>query len=100
MGTHRGGIFRQFLIVGLVLGVLGAVLGVIVGIALTYSLNALEIMMPPPPGSSKGYPLRIAYVPEIWAGSVGAVALIALFATLVPAMQAARKSIVDALRYV
>ncbi|CAI8936824.1 ABC transporter permease [Methylocaldum szegediense] len=100
MGTHRGGIVRQFLIEGLMLGVLGAVLGVLVGIALTYSLNALEIMMPPPPGSSKGYPLRIAYVPEIWAGSVGAVALIALFATLVPAMQAARKSIVDALRYV
>jgi putative ABC transport system permease protein len=100
MGTRRGGIVQQFLVEGLLLAVLSSLIGVAVAVAATYAINALEIMMPPPPGSSKGYPLRIEYVPAVWAESVAAVALMAFFATLFPAVQAAKKSIVDALRHV
>jgi putative ABC transport system permease protein len=57
-------------------------------------------MMPAPPGSSKGFPLRIEQVPAVWALSVGGVMLIAFFATLFPAMAASRKSVVEALRHV
>jgi putative ABC transport system permease protein len=100
MGTRRGGIVSQFLVEGLMLALLGALAGVAAGIAVTWLVNNLHIMMPPPPGSSKGYPLRLMYVPSIWLVSVSAVGLIAFFATLVPAVQASRKPIVDALRHV
>lgn len=100
MGTRRGGIVSQFLVEGLMLALLGALLGVVAGIAVTWIVNSLQIMMPAPPGSSKGYPLRLLYVPMIWLTSVSAVGLIAFVATLVPAVQASRKAIVDALRHV
>jgi putative ABC transport system permease protein len=100
MGTRRSGIVSQFLVEGLLLALLGALLGVAASIAVTWVVNHLHIMMSPPPGSSKGYPLRLMYVPFIWLVSVSAVGLIAFFATLIPAMQASKKSIVDALRHV
>lgn len=100
MGMRRGGIIRQFLAEGLMLAMLGALLGVVSGIAITWLINSLEIMMPPPPGSSKGYPLHLQYVEEIWLSTVFVVGVIAFFATFIPALQASRKAIVDALRHV
>lgn len=100
MGTRRGGIISQFLVEGLMLALLGALLGVLVSIVLTWLINNQHIMMPAPPGSAKGYPLQLLYVPSIWLSSVSAVGLIAFFATLAPAVQASRKAIVDALRHV
>jgi len=100
MGMRRGGIVRQFLAEGLMLALLSAALGVLAGISLTWLINSLEIMMPPPPGSSKGYPLHLQYVEEIWAATVLFVGGIAFLATLFPALQASRKEIVEALRHV
>ena len=100
MGTRRSGIVSQFLAEALMLALLGALLGVVLGIALIWLVNSLKIMMPPPPGSSKGYALLLLYVPATWLASVSAVGLIAFFATLIPAVQASRKAIVDALRHV
>jgi len=100
MGMRRSGIVTQFLTEGVMLALLGAILGIGVGIAVTWLINSLEIMMPAPPGSSKGYPLRLEYVEDIWFNSVSIVLIIAFFATLFPALQASRKPIVDALRHV
>jgi len=100
MGMRRGGIVRQFLAEGLMLALLSAIMGVLAGISMTWLINSLEIMMPPPPGSSKGYPLHLQYVKEIWAATVLFVGGIAFLATLFPALQASRKEIVEALRHV
>ena len=100
LGTRRTGIVFQFLAEGLLLALLSSLVGVLVGIGLADLITALGIMMPAPPGSSKGFPLRIAQVPPVWALTVLGVMLIAFFATLFPAMAASRKSIVEALRHV
>ncbi len=100
IGMRRSGIVRQFLVEGLMLAFLGAILGVLTGIGITWLINSLEIMMPAPPGSSKGYPLHLQYVEKIWLSTVFIVGIIAFFATFFPAMQASRKAIVDALRHV
>lgn len=100
MGMRRGGIVRLLLVEGLLLALLGSVLGGVAGNVITWFVNSLGIMMPPQPGSSKGYPLHLQYVEHIWASSLLFVAAIAFFATLVPAMQASRKEIVDALRHI
>lgn len=100
LGTQRSGIVKQFLAEGILLSFLSALLGVVLGIALSYAITQIQVMMPPPPGSAKGYPLRIAFVPAVWIASVLGVTAIAFFATLLPAMRASRREIVDALRYV
>ncbi len=100
MGMQRSGIIRQFLVEGLMLALLAALLGVATGNAITWFVNSLDIMMPAPPGSSKGYPLSLQYVEDIWFSTVAIVATIAFFATFFPALQASRKAIVDALRHV
>lgn len=100
LGTQRSGIVKQFLAEGMLLSFLSALLGVAIGVALSYAITDLQLLMPPPPGSAKGYPLRIAFVPLVWLLSVAGVTLIAFFATLLPALRASRREIVDALRYV
>jgi putative ABC transport system permease protein len=100
LGTPQTGIVRQFLVEGLLLASLSALVGVAVAVLAAKGISMLEIMMAPPPGSSRGYPLRIASVPLVWAVSVGGVMLIALVATYMPASSASRKPIVDALRHV
>ena len=100
IGTRQTGIVRQFVVEGLVLAALSSVIGVILAVALSRGITGLEIMMPAPPGSSRGYPLRIAQVPWMWVVSAFGVWMIAAFATLFPAINASRKSIVDALRHV
>lgn len=100
LGTRRQGIVVQFMGEAALLALLSSLIGVVIAVSLAHGVNALEIMMPAPPGSSKGYPLRIAIVPLSWLVAVGGVLLIALMATLFPARGAAGKSIVDALRHV
>lgn len=100
IGTRQTGIVKQFVVEGLVLAALSSVVGVLIGIALSRGITGLEVMMPPPPGSSRGYPLRIALVPWVWMVSAFGVWAIAALATLFPAVNASRKSIVDALRHV
>ncbi|MDB5800174.1 MAG: uncharacterized protein JWL63_1113 [Rhodocyclales bacterium] len=100
IGTRQTGIVKQFVVEGLVLAALSSVVGVLIGVALSRGITGLEVMMPPPPGSSRGYPLRIALVPWVWMVSAFGVWAIAALATLFPAINASRKSIVDALRHV
>jgi putative ABC transport system permease protein len=100
LGTRRTGIVSQFLAEGLLLALLSSLVGVFAGVALADFVTSLEIIMPAPPGSSKGFPLRIEQVPAVWALSVLGVMLIAFFATLFPAMAASRKPVVEALRHV
>lgn len=100
LGTRRSGIVSQFLTEAVLLALLSSILGVIVAIGTAKGLTSLDIMMSAPPGSSRGYPLRIAMVPLAWVVSVIAAVLIAVVATLFPATSASRKDIVDALRHV
>jgi putative ABC transport system permease protein len=100
LGTTQRGIVHQFLTEALLLASMSSLVGILAAIAVAKGLSGLEIMMAPPPGSSHGYPLRIALVPWVWAASVAGVLAIAVFATFFPATNASRRPIVDALRYV
>ena len=100
LGTRRFSVTRQFLIECGLLAMISALAGVVVGIALSLYITSLEIMMPAPPGSSQGFPLRIELVPETWLFSVVGVVLVAVLSAYFPAASAARRNIVDALRHV
>ena len=100
LGTRRFSVTRQFLIECGLLAFISALAGVLVGVGLSLYITSLEIMMPAPPGSSQGFPLRIELVPETWLLSVVGVVLVAVVSAYFPAASAARRNIVDALRHV
>ena len=100
LGTKRRDVMRLFLLEGLVIGILGGVLGVLAGVGAAELISAMEIMMPPPPGASKGYSININIVPEVLFQSFVLAGVAALCSSIYPAFKASRMRIVDALRFV
>jgi putative ABC transport system permease protein len=98
VGTTPGQIAAGVLWEALWLGVLGAILGGILGAAATAAINAAGLKMPPPPGAVDPIDLRLAYVPEAFAGSVALMAVVLLVAAIAPVRRATRISVVEALR--
>jgi putative ABC transport system permease protein len=99
MGVKVSSIIRQFTYEALMLSIISAAMGILLGIGVASYITSLEIMMSPPPGSSQGFPLMIKQVPETWLYCVVGVAIVAVLATFIPARNAAKKNIVDALRH-
>lgn len=100
MGASHGSIGRIFLIEGALIGFVGTFLGVLLGFIVCYFLKYhFPIELPESVYSLnvKGLPILIKWttILEIIGSSVG----ISLLASVIPAIQAARLAIVEALRY-
>jgi putative ABC transport system permease protein len=100
MGTLPGQVVRNFALEGLVIGAAGAVLGMAVAVGTALTCELLGLQMPPPPGSSVGYPLHIDLPPALFAVTAVVIVVSAAAAAWVVSRQAARKSIVEALAHV
>ena len=100
VGTSPFRLMLNFLYEGLIVGVLGGGLGLVVALILSALINNAGIMMPPPPGSTRGYPLIVDYVPSLYAGVLLLIAVTTVVATIFPAYKASRMKIVDALGHV
>lgn len=100
IGTTRGGIWRMFLAEGVMIGVIGAVAGVVCGALLAQVINAGNIMLPPPPGYTVGYPLRVLLVPSTLITASAIAIVTSTLSSIVPALNASRMRIVDALGHI
>jgi putative ABC transport system permease protein len=100
LGTKKRGVMQLFLLEGLVIGVLGGVLGMLFGAGIAELITTMDIMMPPPPGASQGFPIVIMIVPEVLLQSFALAVVAALFSSIYPAFKASKLKIVDALRFV
>jgi len=100
MGAPRGSVIWQFVCEGGVLAFFSTLCGIFLGVVIATYVNSVGYMMPPPPGSSRGFPLRIELVPITWLVTLLGVIFVALIASYFPAKNASRKNIVDALRHV
>jgi len=100
MGTTRARVARMFLAEGLVIGVLGAIAGVVGGALLANAINHGHIMLPPPPGYTVGYPLRMLLSPSILITAAFISIVTATVSSIVPALKASRMKIVDALGHI
>ncbi|MDZ7331055.1 MAG: FtsX-like permease family protein [candidate division KSB1 bacterium] len=100
IGTSGRRLLTNFLLEGLVIGVIASVTGLVLGFLLSFAINHAGIMMPPPPGSTFGYPLNVHYVLSIYLGSFIFMVITAIVSTLIPAAKAARMKIVDALGHI
>lgn len=100
LGNTRKEIVGLFLIEATYLGIIGGILGIIFGVLSAKGISSADIMMPPPPGSTNGFPIRIGvYIPfliESFILGLGA----SVISSLYPAIKASRLKIIDALRFV
>ena len=99
LGTQKKGVILLFLLEGMLLGILGGIVGILLGIAFAELITAGQFMMPPPPGSSRGFPITIQIVPAVLAISFFLAVAAALLSSIYPALRAARLKIVDSLRF-
>ncbi len=100
IGTGRGQLAAMILAEALWLGLLGSLAGCLLGVAAIAGINRAGVKMPPPPGAVDPIDLRLAYVPEAFAGALLLMLAVLAVAALAPVARAVRLSIVDALGHV
>ena len=100
MGTTPRQLLGCFSLEGLLLGGGGAVLGAALALGLSLMLMVLPVNMPPPPGSSRGYPLHLAIDPAVYAATVLGILLLCVLSSALVARKAVRQPVVQALAHV
>jgi putative ABC transport system permease protein len=100
VGTTRGKVWRMFFAEGFLIGVIGGLLGIIAGVVLAKLINNGNVMLPPPPGYTRGYPLQILLEMPVLVTSFVISVITATLSAIVPAWKASRMKIVDALGHI
>lgn len=101
LGLRRSAIMTQFVAEGFLLGVIGATLGTVVALGTSAAINWAELVWIPPDYAT---PVLLSvhlflspfFLPACWLGMVAVTTL----SSLLPARNAARMPIVDALRHI
>lgn len=100
IGTSQKSLMKNFIIEGFSIGVAGSILSVILGLLLILFVNQAEFMMPPPPGSSEGYPIYVHILPMMWLKISLVMIFVSILSTLIPAYKASRMNIVESLGHI
>jgi putative ABC transport system permease protein len=97
LGIAGGQVRSTFVFEGMLLCIAGLLVGAIGGGLATWGINALHLTVPPPPGSTRGFPLRLLWD---W-GALGEVAILVLIlglaASWLTSGRVARLKVVQAL---
>jgi putative ABC transport system permease protein len=100
IGVTRGRVWRMFFLEGLLTGVLGGVLGVAAGMLIAALINSGDIMLPPPPGYTVGYKLRMLLQPPVLMTAFLISMVTSTLSSILPALKASRLKVVDALGHI
>ena len=100
VGTSRARLLMNFLYEGLIIGMLGSLIGLLTAFVVGTIINYAGVTMPPPPGSTRGYPLIIDHVLLLYIGVFILMTLTTVVSTIIPALKASRLKIVDALGHI
>ncbi len=100
LGNTRSEILILFMTEAAYLGIIGGLAGIVVGYLAAKGISAGDFMMPPPPGGTTGFPIRILVIPRLlWeAFLLGFTA--AVVSSIYPSIKASRLKIIEALRFV
>ena len=90
----------RILLEGLFIGLLGGVAGLLAGAGASSIINHVHLMLPPPPGYTQGYPLRVMLQPGILVTAFLIAVITATLSSILPALKASRLKIVDALGHI
>ena len=100
IGMERGSIRTLFLLEGILLGLIGSGVGAVLSVLLRAALNASGIMLPPPPGATRGNVLHVDFIPLAYGIGFAVMSITLLVAAWWPARRAARLNPVEALGHV
>ncbi len=100
IGTGQKRLLLNFLYEGISISLLGVLTAIISGAILISIINISGFTMPPPPGSSSGYPLMINIVPMMWLKISLSIILVAVISAIIPAYKASRMNIVESLGHI
>lgn len=99
LGTLPSQLLRTLALEGMVLGGVGALVGALLALGISLLLYLVPVQMPPPPGSSRGYPLNIEIDPALYLGTVLAMVVLAMLASAWIARKTVHTPVVDALAH-
>lgn len=99
IGDSRSEVVMRFTLEGLILGLGGVALGLGAATLAAYLLENMGLQMPKPPGATVSYPLRFILTPGNLLLTAAGGTLVALLASLMPAIRASHISITEALRH-
>jgi putative ABC transport system permease protein len=100
MGTTKQEIMRLFTLEGVTLGAGGAMIGMLLAGLVALALLVFKVQMPPPPGSTAGYPLVVVVSVPMYAAAALSVTLLSAIASFFVSRKAAHKPVVEALGHV
>ncbi len=100
LGTTPRQLLTTLSLEGLVLGGGGAVLGALLALGISALLLVVPVMMPAPPGSTKGYPLHIAIDASLYAWTLLAMLLLTGVSSALVARKTVHQPVVEALAHV
>lgn len=100
IGARRRPLVYGFLAEATLLGLVGCFLGTLVALGVSLGLNASGIVMPPPPGFTRGAPIHIEIQPVAYAVAAATLLITLLVASYFPARRAAAAPIVESLTHV
>ena len=99
LGTLPSQLLRALALEGMVLGGAGAVLGGLLALAISLLLYVVPVQMPPPPGSSRGYPLNIEIDSLMVVATLVAMVALATLASAWIARKTVHMPVVEALAH-
>jgi putative ABC transport system permease protein len=99
LGTLPSQLLRTLALEGMVLGGVGAAVGAAIAFTVSMLLYVVPVQMPPPPGSSRGYPLNVNVDPTLYALTVLAMVLLAMLASVWIARKTVHTPVVEALAH-
>lgn len=98
LGARRFAVARRFVGEALAMGVVGGIVGTLLAFVIASIVSRIGIPMPPPPGTTHGFTGGIDFSADRAVAALASVVVVCVVASLLPALRAARVSIVDALR--
>jgi len=99
LGTLPSQLLRTLALEGMVLGGVGAACGAALALGVSMLLYVVPVQMPPPPGSTRSYPLNIEIDPALYAATVLAMVLLAMLASAWVARRTVHTPVVEALAH-
>jgi putative ABC transport system permease protein len=100
MGARTNSVVKNFVTEAILLGLAASGAGALLSIVISLALNATGIVLPPPPGSTHGFPIHIQFFPVSYVIATLAMTASLAVAAYFPARRAARASIVSSLAHV
>lgn len=99
MGTLPKQLLTTLSLEGMVLGGVGALSGAAIALGVSLFLYVVPVEMPPPPGSSKGYPLNISIEPTLYLATIAAMVALTMLASAWVARKTVNMPVVQALAH-